>query len=382
MEEGEQPFRDFRALYRAHYGFVWHALHRFGIDWAALDDACQDVFVVAYRRRHDFRGDSARAWLYGIARRVASNDRRSRDRRRRREAVVAERASREGARELIVALDDYLSRLRPEDRELFILSEIEGMTGPEIAEARNRNLATVYTRIRKLRHDFRADLEDLPSVRQARPRATAQGWALLMPLLPPPPVGLVILGTKVSWGGLFGVAGASIATAALVAVVSAAPPPAREVGVVPAEATPESHGQRHTSPPVLSNGTAPEGRSTTPTRPDDRKKSRPKARERDSDSGEAAPNPSSNLALENELLHRAAERLRANDAAEALNLTRAHDERFPGSAFADLRTALRIEALCALGQHDTARAESRSFPLDHPGSPFVERIERGCGSPQ
>ena len=68
---------DFRTLYRHHYGFVWHALHRFGVPMARVDDALQDTFVVAYRRRHDFSGGSCKAWLYGIARRVASNERRA-----------------------------------------------------------------------------------------------------------------------------------------------------------------------------------------------------------------------------------------------------------------------------------------------------------------
>ena len=58
----ESSFDDFRELYRTHHGFVWHARHRFGTADNALEDAVQDGFVVAYRRRGTFSGDSTKVW--------------------------------------------------------------------------------------------------------------------------------------------------------------------------------------------------------------------------------------------------------------------------------------------------------------------------------
>ena len=44
----------FRALYETEYGFVWSAVRRFGVPTPLLEDAVQDTFIVAYRRRSSF----------------------------------------------------------------------------------------------------------------------------------------------------------------------------------------------------------------------------------------------------------------------------------------------------------------------------------------
>src|SRR5687767_14923367 len=118
----DDGLRDFRGVYLAHYGFVWHALHRFGTAPVALDDAVQDVFVVAYRRRADYRGPSPKLWLYGIARRVASNYRRAHRRRTQRDQALPlalRRPLHDGTHEAIETFERYLMGLRRADRELF-----------------------------------------------------------------------------------------------------------------------------------------------------------------------------------------------------------------------------------------------------------------------
>ena len=68
---------DFVAVYRKHVGLVWRALRSAGLPDTVLEDATQEVFLTYYRRRDEFRGDSSvGTWLWGIARRVASNHRR------------------------------------------------------------------------------------------------------------------------------------------------------------------------------------------------------------------------------------------------------------------------------------------------------------------
>ena len=49
-DEAELP-AGFDALYDEHFAFVWRSLKRLGVPVAALDDAVQDVFIVALRRR-------------------------------------------------------------------------------------------------------------------------------------------------------------------------------------------------------------------------------------------------------------------------------------------------------------------------------------------
>jgi len=64
--------------YCLHADFVVHCLRRFGVQASSLEDAAQDVFLVAHRRRADFNGRSGiKTWLFGISLRVAKGYRRS-----------------------------------------------------------------------------------------------------------------------------------------------------------------------------------------------------------------------------------------------------------------------------------------------------------------
>jgi RNA polymerase sigma-70 factor (ECF subfamily) len=62
--------------YEQHFAFVWRSLRRLGVPVDLLDDAAQDVFIVALRRAGDFRQRSSyRTWLFGIACNVAREQR-------------------------------------------------------------------------------------------------------------------------------------------------------------------------------------------------------------------------------------------------------------------------------------------------------------------
>src|SRR3954465_1058519 len=66
---GESPGGDdWSAFYDEHFDFVWRSLRRLGVPEALLDDAAQEVFLVAFRREKEFEGrSSVRTWLFGIA---------------------------------------------------------------------------------------------------------------------------------------------------------------------------------------------------------------------------------------------------------------------------------------------------------------------------
>src|SRR3954471_16871607 len=66
----------FRLAYQRHAGAVWRYLARRLGDDDLAEDLTSEVFVVAWRRRHDAPADEL-PWLYGVARRVLSNDRRA-----------------------------------------------------------------------------------------------------------------------------------------------------------------------------------------------------------------------------------------------------------------------------------------------------------------
>ena len=71
------PTTDFDALYEAHVDAVWRLLQRFGVPESGLEDAVQEVFIVAHRKLKEFRGDSSlKTWLGGICVRVAKDARR------------------------------------------------------------------------------------------------------------------------------------------------------------------------------------------------------------------------------------------------------------------------------------------------------------------
>ena len=65
------------AIVREQSRNVWRALRRLGvpIDW--LDDATQEVFIIASRKLHFIEPGAERSFLYGTALRVAANLRRS-----------------------------------------------------------------------------------------------------------------------------------------------------------------------------------------------------------------------------------------------------------------------------------------------------------------
>src|SRR5512147_1319783 len=70
------------ALVRTHLRTVWRALRRLGVPAEALDDATQEVFLVAMRRLGSIEPGKEQQFLYGTALRIASNARRAHANRR------------------------------------------------------------------------------------------------------------------------------------------------------------------------------------------------------------------------------------------------------------------------------------------------------------
>lgn len=149
----------FAEFVRAHADAVWRCLHALGLPAAAIDDAAQDVFLVAFRQWSSYEDRGvARSWLFAISRRVAANHRRA----RRHDAcdeqqLAAPELDVEDAlacREARALVDDFLAQLGEERRLVFFLSDVEGWSAPEVAEALEINLNTVYSRLRRAREQF------------------------------------------------------------------------------------------------------------------------------------------------------------------------------------------------------------------------------------
>jgi RNA polymerase sigma-70 factor (ECF subfamily) len=150
-------------VYEGHFDFVWRSARRLGVHAPQLEDVVQEVFIVAHRRLAQFEGRaSLKTWLFGITRHVVRDHFRS----LRRKPVellgqlepadvhAADAETQVAAQQGARLLHALLAQLDSDKREVFILAELEQMSAPEIAQALDQNLNTVYARLRAARHLF------------------------------------------------------------------------------------------------------------------------------------------------------------------------------------------------------------------------------------
>lgn len=157
-------------LLRTHFSQVWRALRRLGVPEHAVDDAAQEVFIVAAKKLETIAPAYERRFLYGVALRVAANARRARAARPERPetAELEETASaipspealldRKRAREL---LDTTLEAMPDDLRTAFVLFELEGCSAPEVAALLGIPIGTATSRLRRAREAFRAAVSKL-----------------------------------------------------------------------------------------------------------------------------------------------------------------------------------------------------------------------------
>lgn len=164
-----EPLRDvppFAVIYERYFDLVWSAVRQLGVAKDAIDDVVQEVFVVIHSKLSSLQQvESLRSWVYGVTRRTVSTYRRAQRNRNASGAQYAEIAdwleplpatpldlTELAARQrLLLAL---LAELDPQKREVFVLAEVEGFTAPEMAEALDIPLNTVYSRLRAARQAF------------------------------------------------------------------------------------------------------------------------------------------------------------------------------------------------------------------------------------
>jgi RNA polymerase sigma-70 factor, ECF subfamily len=163
------------TIYEAHVDQVFRHLHRMGVPKRDIPDLTQETFLVVQRRLADLDPSQAIAgWLWGIALGLARNHRRK-VRRHAESPLIGEVAisttpEHDAARSelrgrLVSALDD----LDPEKRAVFVMFEIEGLSGQTIADELGVPVGTVHSRLFAARKELMSALEDHAPARAEAP---------------------------------------------------------------------------------------------------------------------------------------------------------------------------------------------------------------------
>jgi len=177
-------------VYADHFRYVWRCLRALGLRGdGQIDDAIHDVFLVVQQKLDEFDGKAeVTTWLYAICLRVARRYRWA----ARRDAwrffstdedadsqnplrVAATPSERDPERTLereerLSLARRALDRLDDDKREVFVLSQVEQRSAPEIAEITGTPVNTVYSRIRAAKLAFQAEIKRLELVTRGTSR--------------------------------------------------------------------------------------------------------------------------------------------------------------------------------------------------------------------
>jgi len=156
-----------RRLVDDHFAGVWRFLRHLGVPEHLVDDAAQDVFLVAARRFDEILPGREHSFLFGTAFKVAQAARREFLRSRPIDdadvdetvdtAPTPEQQLDEKQAEALALR--LLDELDEEQRQVFVLYEIEGLTMQRIAELTNVPMGTVASRLRRAREAFQSRFE-------------------------------------------------------------------------------------------------------------------------------------------------------------------------------------------------------------------------------
>lgn len=155
----------FAELVKKHKRRVFALAGRFAKDDGELDDLCQDIFIKAYRKLAQYRGDAPfEHWLSRIATNVCYDTLRRRVRRPEGvpletvEHLLKSRDDTDG-QQAAAALYAAMERLKADERLVLVLLELEEQSVKEVAKATGWSESNVKTRAHRARQALRKILE-------------------------------------------------------------------------------------------------------------------------------------------------------------------------------------------------------------------------------
>jgi RNA polymerase sigma-70 factor, ECF subfamily len=179
------PTPTFREVYLASFDYVWGVLRRLGVREQDTQDTAQKVFLVVYLKLPQFEHRSLlRTWLFRICLNAASDYRRSAPIRC--EIVTGpdeidllagsrdDLLERSESRRRVSAAEAILNKLPQPQRVVFVMFELEHMSGPEIAELLDISLGTVRSRLRLAREAFTRDVSDCKRKKKPHEKSASQ----------------------------------------------------------------------------------------------------------------------------------------------------------------------------------------------------------------
>jgi len=164
----------FNQLVLNYQSLAYNVAYRIVGDADAAADATQDAFIKAYKALNSFRGQSFKPWLLRIVTNTCYDHLRAKKRKptsnlddalvnpehswRLQDPAESPEAYAERT-ELGRALQKAIDQLPPEQRTIVILSDMQGFTYEEIAEATDVSLGTVKSRLSRARAKLRDYLQ-------------------------------------------------------------------------------------------------------------------------------------------------------------------------------------------------------------------------------
>jgi len=157
----------FDEVYAKYFHEVCRWVRALGGLEADLEDITQEVFIVVRRKLDDFKGGNLKGWLYRITQRTVRDYRRgawfkrlmkraadSSDDNSLQSISLSDPGDAFEKKEAGRWLAKILSQMSEKRRSAFILFEIEGYSGEEIADLEGVAVNTIWTRLHHARSDF------------------------------------------------------------------------------------------------------------------------------------------------------------------------------------------------------------------------------------